>query len=197
MSINIEFLLVFASYLVSSDKVDFTDMNILFFYGKSTDKFKTYSVLDLDEIASHPNFFKNKTTMLYIHGYRDNVTGINVQTMVKAFLNRGTHNTLALNWSAYAKGNYITFAVPNLIRIAQLIAQSVFKLVNYQVIEVSKMHSNFPMKLISMYIEMTIFFFFLFLSHRTFTWWSNVRIHWTLDHCSFEKSFPFKSNISS
>lgn len=79
--------------------------------------------------------------MMYIHGYRDNVTAINVQTMVKAFLNRGSHNTLALNWAAYANGNYITYAIPNLIRIAQLIAQSIYKLVNYQVIEVGKMHS--------------------------------------------------------
>lgn len=125
------------------DKVDFRDMNILFYCGKDASQFKTYSVLDIDEIASHRNFSKDKITMMYIHGYRDNVTSINGQTMVRAFLKRETHNVLALNWAAYANGNYITYAVPNLIRIAQVVALSVFKLVNYQVIEVGKMHSEF------------------------------------------------------
>lgn len=118
-------------------------MNILFYYGKSTDKFRTYSIINIDEIASHPNFSKDKMTMMYIHGYQDNVSSINGQTVASAFLKRGTHNTLALNWAAYANGNYITYAIPNLIRIAQLIALSVFKLVNYQVIEVGRMHSEF------------------------------------------------------
>lgn len=99
-------------------------------------------MLYLDEIASHPNFKRNRTTVLYIHGFRDNVTSEGVKTVMRAFIYRKEFNVLALNWSVYASGNYITNAIPNLIRVAQLMGLGVYTLFKYQVIDVNKLHGE-------------------------------------------------------
>lgn len=121
-------------------EIDYEEINAVYFYGDTVDQYKTYSLFYLDEIASHPKFQKNKTTVLYIHGFRDNFKSEGVKTVIRAFLYRKEFNVLALNWAFYAKGNYITNAVPNLIRIAQVMGYGVYTLFKYQVIESNKLH---------------------------------------------------------
>lgn len=95
----------------------YDEVNIIFFYGPSISELEYFSLTSIDQVSSHENFNSKFPTALYIHGYRENFTSESVQTVVKAFLSKKTHNVLVLNWSVYANGNYVTNAVPNLIKV--------------------------------------------------------------------------------
>jgi hypothetical protein len=97
----------------------FDEIKVLFFYGPRVSEFEFFSLTSIDQISSHERFNNRLPTALYIHGYRENFTSESVQTVVRAFLRRKTHNVLVLNWSVYASGNYVTNAVPNLIKVME------------------------------------------------------------------------------
>lgn len=96
------------------------DLQIAFYHGKSFLEYESFPITSVDQIVNHKSFDNNRTTLLYIHGFRENLTSDSVQTIVWAFMARGSHNILVLDWSDYAAGNYITEAVPNLMKVRQL-----------------------------------------------------------------------------
>ena len=66
----------------------------------------------------HPAFDFNKSTVLYIHGFRESVLADSVQTVVSAYLSRNDHNIFALDWSNYSSGSYVAHAVPSVIGVS-------------------------------------------------------------------------------
>lgn len=102
--------------LTSATASSFDEVNVVFFHGEKLSEFQIFSLTSLDQVASHSSYNQRHPTALYIHGYRENITSESVQTIVKAFSVRKTHNILVLDWSAYADGNYVTNAVPNVIK---------------------------------------------------------------------------------
>lgn len=151
------FLVLLACFVMDIHAA-YDEINIIFFCGSNLTQFEIFSLTSVDQISTHEAFNESLKTALYIHGYRENVTSESVETVVKAFLKRKSHNVLVLNWSAYANGNYVTNAVPNLIKvkykdlkmfslklslqIGKLIGRSMFALISERVIEVSKLHSE-------------------------------------------------------
>lgn len=97
---------------------DFEEVQIVFFYGPNISDYKLYSVASIAEIANNKAFDKELKTVLYIHGFRENFKSESVETVVKAFIKKNDHNILVLDWSVYAKGNYVLYAVPNLIKVS-------------------------------------------------------------------------------
>lgn len=95
----------------------FREVQIAFYHGKSFLEYESFPITSVDLIVNHKSFDKNRTTLLYIHGYRENLTSDSVQTIVWAFMTRGSYNILVLDWSDYAAGNYITNAIPNLMKV--------------------------------------------------------------------------------
>lgn len=88
-------------------------------------EFATHQVYELDEsraILSHNDFDKLKKTVLYVHGYVEGPTHQSVHVIVDAYIKRGDHNILVLDWSELADGNYLIDAVPNIkqVRVALL-----------------------------------------------------------------------------
>lgn len=106
-------LLCFTNWVTA----EFTALNIAFFYGNDTTKFQLFPIPTAHEIFSNSAFNKTRKTLLYIHGYRENVSSQSVHTVVKAFIARDSHNILVLDWGVYAAGNYVTQVIPNLIQV--------------------------------------------------------------------------------
>lgn len=99
-------------------KADFSDVKVAFYYSPTSAKYELFSLDAVDQIFTRKAFNASKKTVLYIHGYQQNLSSATNILMVEAFIKRRTHNILALDWSAYASGNYITNAVPNLIQVS-------------------------------------------------------------------------------
>lgn len=110
-------MILFAFHRVVN--AEFDEIDIVFFYGTDVLQFELYSISSIDDINSHRDFNRSRKTVLYIHGFRENSSSESVETVVKAFIKRQSHNILVLDWSAYVNGNYATEAVPNLIRVVK------------------------------------------------------------------------------
>ncbi|XP_058789935.1 lipase member H-B-like [Phymastichus coffea] len=52
----------------------------------------------------------SKPSVLYIHGYEEHPLNESIQTVVSAYLQRGSDNIIVLDWSSFAFGNYISVA---------------------------------------------------------------------------------------
>lgn len=96
---------------------DFDAVDIAFFYGNNTTEYELFSISSIDNITNHSQFNVSWNTVLYIHGFREDLTSESVETVIGAFIKRGSYNKLALNWSAYANGSYVVEAIPNLIKV--------------------------------------------------------------------------------
>lgn len=59
---------------------------------------------------------------MYMHGYTEGSEVQSVHVSIEAFLKRGEHNIILLEWSELASGNYFVDAVPNadMVRISLL-----------------------------------------------------------------------------
>lgn len=57
-------------------------------------------------ITLHPAFMKSRSSTIYIHGYKENVEVLSVQTVINAYLKKNVTNIFALNWGNYSNGNY-------------------------------------------------------------------------------------------
>lgn len=82
--------------------------------------FSTHQKFELDEsraILSHNDFDNNKKTVLYVHGYVEAPSHQSVHVIVDAYIKRGDHNILVLDWSELADGNFFMDAVPNIKQV--------------------------------------------------------------------------------
>lgn len=68
-------------------------------------------------IMADPEFDHKKRTVLYVHGYVEQPTHQSIHTIVDAYLQRGDHNVLVLDWSELADGNFFVDAVPNIKQV--------------------------------------------------------------------------------
>lgn len=89
----------------------------LFFSINNRRTFATHRIYELDEsrnILEHTDFDNEKKTVLYIHGYVEAPSHESIHVIVDAYLKRGDHNILLLDWSELADGNFFVDAVPNI-----------------------------------------------------------------------------------
>lgn len=105
------------AFLLEFSEADFDAVRIAFYHGETAKQYELLSITSLDELSSYEAFNNSLKTVLYIHGFRESLASESVETVVNAFIKRKSHNILVLNWSVYASGNYITDAVPNLIKV--------------------------------------------------------------------------------
>ncbi|OXU24282.1 hypothetical protein TSAR_000477 [Trichomalopsis sarcophagae] len=67
-----------------------------------------YSLAQSEELME--NIDSQKPYVLYIHGYEEHPANESIQTVVSAYIQRGTDNIVVLDWSAFAFGNYVSVA---------------------------------------------------------------------------------------
>lgn len=73
---------------------------------------------ELRAILSHNEFNKERQTVLYVHGYVEAPSHQSIHVIVDAYLKRGDHNILVLDWSELADGNFFMDAVPNMKQVS-------------------------------------------------------------------------------
>jgi hypothetical protein len=69
------------------------------------------------DILQDPNYNGTKKTVLYFHGYTEKLTDDNLKFIINAFITRGTHNLLILDWVELANGNLFLDAIPNALKV--------------------------------------------------------------------------------
>lgn len=93
----------------------------LIFFPQFRREFSTNQIYELDElraILSHNEFNKQRQTVLYVHGYVEAPSHQSIHVIVDAYLKRGDHNILVLDWSELADGNFFMDAVPNMKQVS-------------------------------------------------------------------------------
>lgn len=73
-------------------------------------------------MLSHSDFDADKKTVLYLHGYVEAPTHESIRVIVDAYIKRGDHNILVLDWSQLADGNYFVDAVQNIKDVSDVAA---------------------------------------------------------------------------
>lgn len=61
---------------------------------------------DVTRILRHQNFNSKRPTVLYVSGWTQSPDAETTTLLIKAYLNRGDHNILVLDWSEYSVGLY-------------------------------------------------------------------------------------------
>lgn len=83
------------------------------------DENKTYALSEANAILHSAGYNASKRTVLYMHGFIEEVVHESVRTIIKAYLSRGDHNIIILDWSKLASGSYIWDALPNVRKVGQ------------------------------------------------------------------------------
>ncbi|XP_034246105.1 pancreatic triacylglycerol lipase-like [Thrips palmi] len=68
----------------------------------------SYPIAEANALLADPAFDAGKPTALYMHGWSESNDSESVGAVSRAFLRRGSHNFVLLDWSEYVKGDYIT-----------------------------------------------------------------------------------------
>lgn len=131
---------ILAAVFLSQSYAEFENVQIAFYYGEGSHQL--YSITSMHEITRNEAYHNNKTTLFYIHGFRENLTSESVQTIINAFLFRKTHNILVLDWSKYAAGNYMTQAIPNMVQIGRMVGEWIYFMIFLNVFELNKFHGK-------------------------------------------------------
>ncbi|KAH0954067.1 hypothetical protein HN011_009505 [Eciton burchellii] len=94
--------------------------------GTTMDEYIDYDLDNSGMISSKID--KNKPTVLYIHGYTENLMRNSVKTVVQAYLKRNDHNVMGVDYGILANDSYISL-VKNAPRIGADIAKALDEMV--------------------------------------------------------------------
>jgi hypothetical protein len=68
----------------------------------------------LETIADRTDFYLTRRTVIYLHGYNENIDEPSVMGVISAYLNtKKDVNLLSIDYSFWGGGNYLLNAVPN------------------------------------------------------------------------------------
>lgn len=86
---------------------------------------------DLKYLLSHKSFDPSLPTAVYVHGWLESgKLDLSTLAVRGAYLDRGDHNVVTVDWSYYSKNiNYHVSVIPQLKVIAETIAESILLLV--------------------------------------------------------------------
>ncbi|CAD7079399.1 unnamed protein product [Hermetia illucens] len=101
-------------------------VNYIFYF--SPNQTNTYGINNLKYILDDPNFDIQKTTTLYVHGYEEKQEDESIKLITTSYLERGNHNIVTLNWTAFGGGNYFSTALPNVYKLGPIIASDLLEL---------------------------------------------------------------------
>lgn len=86
---------------------------------------------DLPNLLADKNFDKTAPSVVYVHGWMESGRmDLSVLAIRGAYLDRGDHNVISIDWSHYSKNiQYHVSVVPQLKVIAETIADAIYSLV--------------------------------------------------------------------
>lgn len=90
-------------------------------------------------LLNNLNYNLNRPTVLYVDGYTSIYSSETTQRIVDAYLERSDHNILVLDWSKYNGADYFWDAVPNMYKVAKVVATALIKMEDLE-FDVMKFH---------------------------------------------------------
>lgn len=97
-------------------------------FSNDTSEFDAFYFNQTEKLLSHPKFKNEDKTILYGYGYTENYYRKSTQTIVKAFIQRGNHNIIVVEWSKYSGGNYYFEAIPNARNVGDEIGKQLWNM---------------------------------------------------------------------
>ncbi|KAJ1522219.1 hypothetical protein ONE63_002527 [Megalurothrips usitatus] len=89
----------------------------------------SYNIANASGILTDPFYNASLPTVVYMHGYSENKDSSSVTTIAKAYLQRGSHNFVVVDWSTYAAPPYVT-AFLALYGVSKVVGDAVQDIVN-------------------------------------------------------------------
>lgn len=111
-------------------KASLDSVKFMFFYGNKSNEHKNFSLNELGELTKHSKFNSVRPTVLYFHGYIEHMTDEHIEVIVDAYLTRGDHNLIMVDWNDMADGSYLLDALPNAIKLGKMIGGKIVELAN-------------------------------------------------------------------
>ncbi|XP_046972098.1 pancreatic lipase-related protein 2-like [Vanessa cardui] len=68
----------------------------------------TFGFENITSLLDNPDFDLQKPTVFYVHGYVETASDASVLHVIDAYVKRGDHNILVLDWGNLAFGNYLS-----------------------------------------------------------------------------------------
>lgn len=93
---------------------------LLFVHGTSVHDHSVYAYNELVELMQHPKYDTNRSTVLFIHGFKESGKRGSAAVVAEAYATRNDHNVIILDWEHEASGNYFINAVPNSVTVGSL-----------------------------------------------------------------------------
>ncbi|XP_025161589.1 phospholipase A1 member A-like [Harpegnathos saltator] len=115
-------LAIIIMYAIADDGDDLENLESIFlrhYTGKTLDEYIDYPLNDVSSLQTRLN--PNRKTVLYIHGYKENLQKNTVRMVVQAYLIRSDHNIIALSYAELVNGTYRN-AIKNIDPIAKAVA---------------------------------------------------------------------------
>jgi len=101
------------------------DLMILFFRLNSN-AFEDIALNKTSLLLANVAYDNTRPTVLIIHGYTEDYRKVNssARLLANAYIARGDHNILILDWTIYAVGDFFSAAIPNSSRVADTMART-------------------------------------------------------------------------
>lgn len=92
---------------------------LLFIYGPTVDDYQSYAYDGLVELMQHPKYDANRSTVLFIHGFKESGTKGSAAVIADAYVTRTDHNLIILDWEREASVSYYFYAVQNSVKVSE------------------------------------------------------------------------------
>ncbi|XP_039313434.1 pancreatic triacylglycerol lipase isoform X2 [Solenopsis invicta] len=110
--------------VINNEKLESIFLRI--YIGTTMNEYIDYPLENASAITSQIN--NNKPTVLYIHGFTENLKKTSVRTVVEAYLERNDHNIIGLDYRDIASDNYVKVA-ENIPHVGDVVASTLEEMV--------------------------------------------------------------------
>lgn len=97
--------------LISSEEVDLILVN------EDSDKSTRVNLRNAVDILKDPNFNRNKDTAFYTFDFLEKFDSLSSFLISKAFIDRGDHNLIILDYGRFSGGNFYFDAMPSSLKV--------------------------------------------------------------------------------
>lgn len=79
-------------------------------------------------MVNNTSFNVNRPSVVYAYGFTQTYNSNATQRIVEAYIARNDHNILVIDWYNYSTGDYLLNAVPNTLKVADVMAKALLSL---------------------------------------------------------------------
>lgn len=131
--------------LDDSFRLELPDLTLLFWNETQSSMIKI-QLSETSKLLQDETFKSKSLTVLIIHGFKEDYRNSNASSRIisDAYIVRGDHNILAVDWASYAEGSYYATAMPNSLKVGKVLGKKFaamktegFNVENFHIVSVS------------------------------------------------------------